>query len=265
MSDGRSAQRIISWTSYVLYWEKRYLWCYLGKTWNYLSWIRFRVFFLVGPELSQSKHAGSWESGKLDLGCPGSHFRCARAFQECTTELHRAACSISASYDYLAFAKLLFKEWLFLESASVRACRNLVFFPSSASLAGSSGDALCFILLYCFSQPWFCAINTWSFAPLLSRGLVSMSQKVTSYTTFACNLIFNTVSNTWKSLMTLRSMLTLAQGGLNPNTVPTFDARRWYHLPRHLSLTCLEVMLGVLRQPQRRACTTFKLNASNNS
>lgn len=78
-----------------------------------------------------------------------------------------------------------------------------------------------------------------------------MSLKVTSFTILACNLLFNTVSDIWKSLMTLTSTLTLAQGGLNPNTVPTFDARQWYHLPHHLRLTCLEVMLGMVRQPRK--------------
>ena len=58
-----------------------------------------------------------------------------------------------------------------------------------------------------------------------------MSQKVTSFTTPVCNRLFNTVSNIWKSPITLTSTLTLARGGLNPNAVPTFDVRQWYHLP----------------------------------
>lgn len=84
-----------------------------------------------------------------------------------------------------------------------------------------------------------------------------MNQKVTSFTTPACNLLFNTVSNIWKSLITLTSTLTLAQGGLNPNAVPTFDVRQWYHLPCRLSLACPESMQRVARQPQRRVCVAF--------
>lgn len=60
--------------------------CYIGKKDTCgATWERHEIIylgsgsglFLVGPELSQSKHTSFWESGELDLGCPGSRLRCA--------------------------------------------------------------------------------------------------------------------------------------------------------------------------------------------
>lgn len=189
-------------------------------------------FFSRTRAISQSKHAGFWESGKLLAGSLLSR----QPFRVCTSMsgVHNSTSPQSfvqwlCRLWQLCVCKVTLQSGELLEAASVRACRNLSGFFAQFYQSGSLQRMR--YVLYCLSQPWFSAINTSSFAPLLSRGLVSMSQKVTSFTTPACSQLFNTVSNIWKSLITLTSTLTLAQGEPNQNVVPTFDVRQSYHLP----------------------------------
>lgn len=123
MSDGRSPQRIISWTSYCLYWGKnihiplvlprkdmeRFL----------LDWVQD---LLVGPELSDRANVGSQESTSCWLS--GQPFwmclNAPRVARSCfSTELYA---QIWAACDHSGVVTL--KTGCFPEAASVRACRK---------------------------------------------------------------------------------------------------------------------------------------------
>lgn len=139
---------------------------------------------MVGPELSHRANTtapGKGASCWLDPDFPGSRFRCAGAYmrsapQHFSTEPH----AMPGRPGSLCVCKAtLQSRWLLRQLQGGIVGINSVFFPVLPVWQSPQGTCC---VLYFLSHPGFSVINTPSFAPLLPRGLLSVTPKVTSIT-----------------------------------------------------------------------------------